>query len=102
VLQEFYVNVTRKIPRVLPRSTARRLVRNYTSWQTETIESADVLSAFELEESERIRFLDALIVVAARKGGASRLLSEDFNAGQTIAGVTIENPFRSSPEKSNR
>jgi len=27
------------------------------------------------------------------RGGAVRILSEDLNAGQTIAGITIENPF---------
>ena len=32
VLQEFYVNVTRKIPTPLPLATAREIVRNYTWW----------------------------------------------------------------------
>ena len=49
--------------------------------------------ASELEESSRISFWDALIIVAAAKSGASLLLSEDLNDGQTIAGVTIEDPF---------
>jgi predicted nucleic acid-binding protein len=93
VLQEFYVNVTRKIPRPLKKSTARELARNYASWQTEIIDRSDIFRAFELEESNRISFWDALIVVAAAKSGASRLLSEDLNDGQTIAGVTVENPF---------
>ena len=41
----------------------------------------------------RISFWDALIVTAAIKGGASRILSEDLNPGQVIAGVSVENPF---------
>jgi len=32
-------------------------------------------------------------VAAAIKSGAHRILSEDLNAGQTISGVRIENPF---------
>jgi len=32
-------------------------------------------------------------MASAIKSGATRLLSEDLNAGQTIAGVKIENPF---------
>jgi len=43
----------------------------------------------------RVGFRDALIVASAAKAGAKRLLSEDLNAGQTIAGVVIENPFTS-------
>jgi predicted nucleic acid-binding protein len=93
VLQEFYVNVTRKIPQRLDRSVAREVTRNYGLWQTEMIDSSDVLRASEVEEANQISFWDALIVVAAAKGGASLLLSEDLNAGQTIAGVVIEDPF---------
>ena len=93
VLQEFYVNITRKIPKPLNRSVAREVTRNYSVWQTETIDSSDVFRASEVEEANHISFWDALIVVAACKGGASLLLSEDLNAGQTIAGVLIQNPF---------
>jgi predicted nucleic acid-binding protein len=93
VLQEFYVNVTRKIPQPLEKPEAREVIRNYSLWQTEFIDSSDVFRASEIEESNQINFWDALIVVAAVKGGASLLLSEDLNAGQVIGGVVIENPF---------
>lgn len=93
VLQEFYVNVTRKIPRPQARSKAREIVRNYSLWQTEIIDGADVVRASELEEANRISFWDALIVVSAAKGGAVRLLSEDLNSGQKVAGIVIHNPF---------
>ncbi len=93
MLQEFYVNVTRKIPEPLPRSKAREVARNYSLWQTETIDPADVFRASEIEEANQVSFWDALIVVAATKGGASTLLSEDLSGGQIIAGVAIENPF---------
>jgi predicted nucleic acid-binding protein len=46
-----------------------------------------------IEDEAKIGFWGALIVAAAAKAGARRLLSEDLNAGQTIAGVLIENPF---------
>ncbi len=93
VLQEFYVNVTRKIPEPLPRSKAREVARNSSLWQTETIDPADVFRASEIEEANQVSFWDALIVVTATKGGASTLLSEDLSGGQIIAGVAIENPF---------
>ncbi len=92
VLQEFYVNVTRKISRPLSKDSARLVVNTYSAWCIDTT-SAEVSSAFRIEDESHIGFWDALIMASAIKSGATRLLSEDLNAGQTIAGVKIENPF---------
>lgn len=94
VLQEFYVNVTRKISSPLARSLAREIVETYGVWHVESIGLAHVLRASELEERHRLSFWDALIVAAAQTAGATRILSEDLSAGQRIAGIAIENPFR--------
>ena len=95
VLQEFYVNATRKIPSPLARATARRIVRTYSAWQTESIGPEDVLAASEIEEQHQLSFWDALIVAAAVKGGAARILTEDLTPGRLISGVRIETPFAS-------
>jgi predicted nucleic acid-binding protein len=92
VLQEFYVNVTRKILRPISRASARLVVNTYTIWCVETTPS-EISKAFHIEDESRLGFWDALIVAAAIKSGAHRILSEDLNAGQTISGVRIENPF---------
>lgn len=91
VLQEFYVNVTRKIASPLPKDAARLVVNSYSIWCTETT-PAEITAAFRIEDESRIGFWDALIVASAVKCGATRILSEDLNA-QKIAGVQIENPF---------
>lgn len=92
VLQEFYVNVTRKIPRPISKESARLVVSTYTIWCIETT-PAEISTAFRIEDESHIGFWDALILASAIKGGATRLLSEDLNTGQTISGVKIENPF---------
>ena len=92
VLQEFYVNVTRKISRPIPKESARLVVSTYTIWCVETT-PMEISSAFRIEDESHIGFWDALIVAAAVKSGASRILSEDLNPGQAIAGVKVENPF---------
>jgi predicted nucleic acid-binding protein len=92
VLQEFYVNVTRKIASPLSKPAARAVVDSYAVWCADTT-SAEISVAFRIEDEARIGFWDALIVACARKAGADRILSEDLNAGQTIGGVRIENPF---------
>lgn len=92
VLQEFYVNVTRKIAAPLGRNSARLIVEAYGAWCVETT-LTEIAAAFRIEDEARISFWDALIVSSAVKAGARRILSEDLNAGQRIAGVLIENPF---------
>lgn len=92
VLQEFYVNVTRKIQRPISKASARMVVTSYAAWCLETT-AAEISTAFQIEDASKIGFWDALIVASALKRGATRILSEDLNPGQSIAGILIENPF---------
>ena len=93
VLQEFYVSITRKIPKAISRKDARELIRTYTAWRVIGIEPADVVAASEHEERYRLSFWDALILTSALKANADRLVSEDLQAGQRIRGLHITNPF---------
>jgi predicted nucleic acid-binding protein len=90
VLQEFYVNV--KISSPLSKDVARLVVNSYAIWCAETT-PAEISAAFRIEDESGIGFWDALIVASASKCGAARILSEDLNAGQMIAGIRVENPF---------
>jgi predicted nucleic acid-binding protein len=92
VLQEFYINVTRKIARPLAKASARQVVNAYATWAV-GVNPAEVTNAFRIEDEARIGFSDALIVACALKSGASRIVSGDLNAGQRISGIRIENPF---------
>jgi predicted nucleic acid-binding protein len=92
VLQEFYNTVTRKLGSPMPREKARIIVHSLSQWCTETT-PAEIFRAFQIEDQTKISFWDAMIVSAAIKAGATRILSEDLNAGQVIGGVLIENPF---------
>ena len=95
VLQEFYTTVTRKLASPLAKEQARAIVEDFAYWCIETT-PAEISHAFRIEDEARINFWDAMIVAAAIKAGATRILSEDLNHGQTIAGVRIENPFAAS------
>ena len=91
-MQEFYVNVTRKIRVPLPKDVARLVVNSYAVWCVETTPT-EIATAFRIEDESKIGFWDALIVASAAKAGAVRILSENLNARQVIAGIPIENPF---------
>src|ERR1044072_1687532 len=70
VLQEFYVNVTRKIRSPVSKPAARAVVESYLVWCVETT-TGDLAAAFRIEEEARISFWDALILAAAMKAGPS-------------------------------
>lgn len=93
VLQEFYVNVTRKIMKPISAAQARGVIGNYLAWQVEHNEPETILLASEIEERYQFSFWDALIVAAASSARVERILTEDLQNGQVIEGILIENPF---------
>jgi len=92
VLQEFYNTVTRKIAIPLPKDEARGVVEDFAYWCVATTPE-DIKRAFQIEDEAGVSFWDALIVAAAVRSGATRILSEDLNDGQVIAGISVMNPF---------
>ncbi len=52
-----------------------------------------ILAAIARSRSMSFSFWDALILEAALKGGADRLLTEDLQHGQAIEGLRVEDPF---------
>jgi predicted nucleic acid-binding protein len=96
VLQEFYVVATRKYDPPMSRRQVRELVDAYGQWQIVQIDVALIVAASQLEERHTLSFWDALIVEAARRAGAARLVTEHLQAGRRFAGVLIDNPFAST------
>ncbi|RLD96489.1 MAG: PIN domain nuclease [Aquificota bacterium] len=90
---EFYVVVTRKIPKPLEPGRAREIVESLLYWDMVVNDPEAVLEAIDLSEKHRLSFWDALVVQAAVVAGAEVLFSEDLNPGQVIEGVRVENPF---------
>ncbi|MGD2184523.1 MAG: PIN domain-containing protein [Desulfobacterales bacterium] len=93
VLQEFYVNVTRKIATPLSLAQARGVIENYLVWHVEFNGPETILLASEIEERYNLSFWDSMIVAAARNAEAEKILTEDLNPGQIVEGILIENPF---------
>ena len=96
VLQEFYVNVRRKTTPSVSQEEARALVADYLAWDPIVNDGAAVLEAVDASHRYRLSLWDALIVVAARRGEASVLYSEDLDHGQTFGSVQVLNPFLES------
>ena len=92
VLQEFYATLVGGASPV-PRRAARDLLHAYSAWPVVTLDAADIATASDIEERHRVSFRDALIIAAARKSGASLLLSDTLQPHRPITGLELQNPF---------
>ena len=93
VLQEFYVTLTRKIKNPLKPDEAREIIRNYIAWPVQINDPETTIRASEIEEKNILSFWDAMIVAAALRLQAKKIITEDMNHGQIIEGILIENPL---------
>lgn len=93
VLQEFFTTLTRKASPPVSASIARRIVEDLATWRVYEPGRADLFAAIDASMEWNISFWDAMILVAARRSGASILWSEDLNDGQEYGGVVVRNPF---------
>jgi predicted nucleic acid-binding protein len=94
VLQEFFVTVTRKLPKAMEPAAARDVISDLLKWELVVVEGTVILEAINLHTKHGYSFRDSLILVAAGKAGCAVLLSEDLSSGRNIGGVTIRNPFQ--------
>lgn len=93
VLQEFYVNATRKIAVPLPPEAALARLRVLSRWHTHSPLPQDVLAACEIATQHKLALWDAMIIRSAAALGCRTLWTEDLNPGQRVADVEVVNPF---------
>ncbi len=93
VLQEFYVSINRKVQRPLSREVARDPIATYSVWRLALLTPDHVIAASHLEERYQLQFWDALIVSAVQLLNVETILSEDFQHGFEIEGISIRNPL---------
>lgn len=93
VLQEFYVNVTQKLPKPLPSERALEIVREYLTWTVVENTGRLLTEAIALQQRSRLSFWDAMVVQAAIDARCDVLLSEDLSSGRRFGSLAIVNPF---------
>jgi predicted nucleic acid-binding protein len=92
VLREFYL-AARRLRHPLSDEQARQMVEYFSTFRTLPEDTRMVLRAVRRSQEPVLPFWDALIVEAALKGGADRLLTEDMQHARVIEGMRVENPF---------
>jgi predicted nucleic acid-binding protein len=91
VLGEFYVNALRL--RAAAREKARAEVRDLLAWNPVVTDASLLGRGWKIQHRYHLSFWDALIVAAARASSCRYLLTEDLQAGQTLDGIEVVNPF---------
>ena len=99
VLQEFYVNVTRKIALPLTPDEAVALLEQFRCFPMVWADYPLIVAGVETALRFGISYWDGTIIAAAERLGATTLYTEDLNHDQRYASVQVVNPFRSgSPD----
>jgi predicted nucleic acid-binding protein len=94
VVQEVLNGMTRRVRPSMETLDVRRFFDRFLEPLWDVMPSRRLYDhAFDLHSRYRYSFYDSLIVAAALEAGCDRLLSEDFQDGQVIESLRIENPF---------
>jgi predicted nucleic acid-binding protein len=93
VLQEFYVNVTRKFAKQLSDEQILLATRTLGRLRVVEVSVEMIFSAIDLARQFRFSFWDSLILQTALESQCKLLLTEDLQHGQRVGSLTIENPF---------
>jgi predicted nucleic acid-binding protein len=96
VLQEFFVNVTRKIAKPLGAETAKAVVADFSSWYLHVPGADDVLAAIGIHQRTGISFRDAMIVRSAGEIGCAVLCVLDREIADRYLGTAPSHATRLS------
>ena len=94
VLQE-YCNVALKKLR-LPVQHVRAQLDLYEQFEVIHVTPAIIQAGLDLHQTRSVAFYDAIIVASAQIAGCNVLWTEDMNAGESVGGLRIINPFATS------
>jgi len=93
VLQEYCNIAIKKLK--LPASHVRAQLALFEQFEVLQVTPAIIHAGLDLQQTRSLAFYDAIIVASAQTAGCAVLFSEDLNAGESIGGVRIINPFTS-------
>jgi predicted nucleic acid-binding protein len=93
VLQEFYVNASRKLEANIPAENLNRIIRLLRAQPIAPLSVEIFDGAISLSARFQISYWDAAILSTAKSLGARTVYSEDLSHGQDYDGIVVVNPF---------
>ncbi|NPV79567.1 MAG: hypothetical protein HPY52_04720 [Firmicutes bacterium] len=70
-----------------------QIIQDFGSWHIHRPGMADLVEAIGIQETNRVSFLDALIICSAKMLDCKLIWTEDLSDGQMYKGVQARNPF---------
>jgi predicted nucleic acid-binding protein len=93
VLQEFYVNLTLKVPHPLKPQETTQIIDDLGQWRLHKPGLKSVIEAIHIQQRNKISFWDAMIICSAKELGCKIIWTEDLNPNQLYEGIKVVNPF---------
>jgi len=93
ILQEFFVNATRKIKIPLAPEAALEWVKRLELQPFISVDAPLIRRGIAISIRYQIHYWDGAILAAAEALGATTLYSEDLSHGQNYGSVRVVNPF---------
>lgn len=93
VLNEYFVNATRKLNPGLSPEEAWDDIESLSAWNPLPIDMTILTRCFAVQRRYQLSWWDSMIIAAAETAGCTRILSEDLSHGASYFGITVENPF---------
>ncbi len=91
-----YVTLRGKLP--ITADEARQATIEFEAYSQGTLDLELIRIAWSLRQETAYQWWDCAILGAAVRSGCRYLLTEDFQHGRTLHGLTILNPFTVGPE----
>jgi predicted nucleic acid-binding protein len=93
VLTEFAATLLHKISPAARRPNVLAILDALGPIKVIAPDADTIRRAVEAHAQHGVHIFDGMILAAAEHGACTRILSEDFNAGQSYFGIKVENPF---------
>ncbi|MFZ1085866.1 MAG: PIN domain-containing protein [Terracidiphilus sp.] len=97
VIEELCIHLCRNAVNPLPIEEVCLLIRDYSTWEVVPNTPASIQEALDIVLRHNIPFVDALILEAAERSGASILYSEHMSTMTRYGAVQIVNPLIEGP-----
>ncbi len=94
VLSEFFVVVTKKIPKPLSINHAKKEIELLAHLEVCELDLNMIRHAIEHQKKFKINYWDGLIIAAAQKSHCQLIYSEDLNHSQNYGETKVINPFK--------
>jgi predicted nucleic acid-binding protein len=94
VLNEYFVNATRKLEPGLSPEEAWDDIEALCAWDPQPLDMAILTRTHAVQRRYLLSWWDSMIIAAAEATGCACILSEDMSDETSYFGITVENPFK--------